>query len=207
MWNHLATFTHHIYIEEGSRPVRQPERILNPVLREIVKEELQKLLNVGFIHPILDSQWVSPLVLFPKKNGKWRIWADYRALNKATKKDHFTLSFIDHVLYTLVGKKFFSFLEGFSGYNQIRIAPKDQDKTTFTFPWGTFDYNVLPFGLCNDPTTFQRAVLSIFADLIHDCIEVYMDDFTVYGNTYEEAKANLENVLKRCIETNLSLSD
>lgn len=131
---HLDTCTHHIYIEEESRPVRQPERRLNPILQDIVKEELQKLFNVGFIYPILDSGWVSPLVVVLKKNGKWRICVDYRALNKATKKDHFPLPFIDQVLDTLAGKQFFSFLDGFSGYNQIQIAPEDQDKTTFTCP-------------------------------------------------------------------------
>ncbi len=104
------------------------------------------------------------------------------------------------------GKKYFSFLDGYSGYNQIRIAPEDQDKTTFTCPWGTYAYKVLPFGLCNAPATFQRAVLGIFADLIHDCVEVYMDDFMVYGDTFEEALNNLEKVLIRCQETNLSLS-
>jgi len=111
------------------------------------------------------------------------------------------------VLDTLAGKSSFSFLDGFSGYNQIRIALEDQDKTTFTCPWGTYAYNVLPFGLCNAPATFQRAVLAIFANLVHDCIEVYMDDFLVYGNSFEHELKNLENVLKRCIEVNLSLSN
>jgi hypothetical protein len=78
------------------------------------------------------------------------------------------------------------FLDGYSGYNQIIIAPKDQEKTTFTFPRGTYSYKVLPFGLCNSPTTFQRVVVGIFVDLIHDCVEVYMDEFIVYGNTYQE---------------------
>eukprot|EP00253_Pinus_taeda_P025341 PITA_25341 len=87
--------THRIYIKEGSRPVCQPQRQVNPNLREIVKEELQKLLNAGFIYPISDSEWVSPLVIVPKKNGKWRVCVDYRALNKATQKDHFPLPFID----------------------------------------------------------------------------------------------------------------
>jgi len=109
-------------------------------------------------------------------------------------------------LDTLAGKQYFSFLDGYSGYNQIQIAPEDQDKTTFTCPWGTYAYKVLPFGLCNAPATFQRAVLGVFADLIHDCVEVYMDDFTVYGNTFEEALSNLEKVLIRCQESNLSLS-
>ena len=85
---------------------------MNPNLREIVKEELQKLLNVNFIYPILDSQWVSPLVIVPKNNGKWRVCIDYRELNKPTLKDHFPLPFIDQVLHTLAGKKYLSFLDG-----------------------------------------------------------------------------------------------
>lgn len=117
-------------------------------------------------------------------------------MNKATLIDHFPLPFIDQVLDTLAGKKYFSFLDGFSGYNQIQVAPKDQDKTTFTCPWGTYAYWVLPFGLFDAPTTFQRAVLGIFPDLIHDCVEVYMDNLTVYGNTFEEALEKLENFLK-----------
>ena len=98
---------------------------MNPNLREIFKEELQKLLNAGFINSISDSEWVSPLVIVPKKNEKWRVCVDYRVLNKATQKDHFPLPFIDQVLDSLAGKKFFSFLDGFSGYNQIKIAPQD----------------------------------------------------------------------------------
>eukprot|EP00253_Pinus_taeda_P008492 PITA_08492 len=158
---HPNTCTHHIYTDDKLKPVRQPQRRMNPTMKEIVKEELHKLLSVGFIYPISDSQWVSPLVIVPKKNGKWR----------------------------------------------IKIATEDQDKTTFTCPWGTYAYNVLPFGLCNAPATFQRAVLAIFADLVHECVEVYMDDFTVYGNTYDDCLKNLEKVLQRCIETNLSLSN
>eukprot|EP00253_Pinus_taeda_P023260 PITA_23260 len=198
--------THRIYIKEGSQPVCQPQRRINPNLREIVKEELQILLNAGFIYPISDSEWVSPLVIVPKKNGKWRVCVDYRALNKATQKDHFPLPFIDQVLDNLAVKKFFSFLDGFSGYNQIKIAPQDQDKTTFTSPWGTFAYRVLPFGLCNAPATFQRAVIGIFSDMLNDSLEIFMDDFTPYGTTFEYALQNLEKVLKRCIEAHLALS-
>ena len=142
----------------------------------------------------------------PKKNGKWRICVNYRELNKATKKDHFPLPFIDQVLDGLVGKKFFSFLDGFSGYNQIQISPEDQDKTTFTCPWGTFAYQVLPFGLCNALATFQRAVLSIFSELVRDAVEIYMDDFTPYGSNFQEPLSNLGKVLDKCIEMNLSLS-
>ena len=119
---HPNTCIHHIYTDDKLKPVIQPQRRMNPMMKEIVKEELQKLLNVGFIYPISDSQWVSPLVVVPKKNGKWRVCVDYQELNKDTLKDHFPLPFIDQVLDSLAGKKYFSFLDGFSGYNQIRIA-------------------------------------------------------------------------------------
>lgn len=138
---------------------------------------------------------MSSLVIVPKKNGKWRVCVDYRELNKATLKDHFPLPFIDRVLDTLVGKKYFSFLDAFNRYNQIKIAPEDQEKTTFTCPYGTYAYKVLPFGLCNAPATFQRAILGIFFDILYDCLEVYMDDFTVIGDTFEEYLHNLRRVL------------
>eukprot|EP00253_Pinus_taeda_P011850 PITA_11850 len=96
---------------------------MNPALKDIVKEELQKLLDAGFIYPISNSEWVSPLVLVPKKNGKWGISVDYRELNKATKKDHFPLPFIDQVLDGLAGKKFFSFLDGFSRIKHRTSTP------------------------------------------------------------------------------------
>ena len=98
---------------------------MNPALKDIVKEELQKLMDAKFIYLISDSEWVSSLVLVPKKTGKWTICVDYRELNKATKKDHFPLPFIDQVLDGLAGKKFFSFLDGFNGYNQIQISLED----------------------------------------------------------------------------------
>jgi hypothetical protein len=198
--------THRIYIKEDCRPICQPQRRMNLNLREILEEELQKLLNAGFIYPISDSEWVSPLVIVTKKNEKWRVCVDYRALNKATQKDHFPLPFIDKVLDNLSGKKFFSFLDGFSGYNQIKIAPQDQDKTTFTSPWGTFAYRVLPFKLCNAPATFQREVLGIFSDMLNDSMEIFMYDFTPYGVSFQEALEKLEKVLKRCIQAQLSLS-
>ena len=158
---------------------------MNLALKDIVKEELQKLLTIGLIYPISDSKWVSPLVVVPNKvTWKWRICVDFRELNKATLKDYFPLPFIDQVLDTLSGKQYFSFLDGYSGYKHILIAPEGQDKTTFTCPWVTYAYRVFPFGLCNAPSTFERVVLGIFFNLIHDCMEVYMDDFTTYGNTF-----------------------
>jgi len=98
---------------------------MNPALKYIVKEELRKSMHVIFIYPILDRKWVCPLVIFSKKNGKWRIYVDFKELNKATYRDYFHFPFIDQVLDTLSGKRYFSFLDGFSGYNQIQISPED----------------------------------------------------------------------------------
>ncbi|RDX97044.1 Retrovirus-related Pol polyprotein, partial [Mucuna pruriens] len=139
-------------------------------------------------------------------HNSWRVCIDYRRLNQATRKDHFPLPFIDQVLEKLAGKSHYCFLDGFSGYMQIHIAPKDQHKTTFTCPFGTFAYTRMPFGLCNTPSTFQRCMTSIFSDLLQECMEVFMDDFTVYVDSFEACLENLSKVLTRCIESNLVLN-
>lgn len=144
-----------------------------------MKDKLQKLLDVGFIYPLLGNEWVSPLLIFPNKSV-----CNFRELNTAIRKYHFWLRFIDQVLESLAIKRYFSFLDRFSGYNQIKISPEDQDKTTFTCPWGTYAYLVLPFELCNGLATFQRAISSIFLDFSRDTMEIYMDDFKTYGSNY-----------------------
>lgn len=101
---HPNTCIHHIYTEENAKLVRQPQKKMNPFLKEVVKTKLQKSLNINFIYPISDSQWVSPLVVVPKRNEKWRVCVEYKELNKATLKDCFPFPFIDQVLDTLAGK-------------------------------------------------------------------------------------------------------
>lgn len=110
------------------------------------------------------------------------------------------------MLERLAGHSYYCFLDGYSGYFQIAIAPEDQEKTTFTCPFGTFAYRRMPFGLCNAPTTFQRCMVSIFSDYIEHILEVFMDDFTVYGDSFDNCLHNLTLVLQRCIETNLVLN-
>ena len=147
----------------------------------------------------------------------WRVCIDYRRLNEVTRKDHFPLPFIDQLLERVSGHPFYCFLDGYSGYfqieiapedqeNQIEIAPEDQEKTTFTCPFGTYAYRRMPFGLCNAPATFQRCMLSMFSDMVEHIMEVCMDDITVYGGDYEECLTNLEAILQRCIEKNLVLN-
>ncbi|RVW79468.1 Transposon Ty3-G Gag-Pol polyprotein [Vitis vinifera] len=176
--------THHIYMEEEAKPIRQLQRRLNPHLQEVVRAEVLKLLQAGIIYLISDSPW----------------------LNAVTRKDHFPLPFIDQVLERVSGHPFYCFLDGYSGYFQIEIDVEDQEKTTFTCPFGTYAYRRMPFGLCNVPATFQRCMLSIFSDMVERIMEVFMDDITVYGGTFEECLINLEAVLHRCIEKDLVLN-
>ncbi|CAN6686583.1 unnamed protein product [Malus baccata var. baccata] len=167
---------HRILLDEGAKPSREAQRRLNPPMLEVVKKEVIKLLDCGVIYPISDSRWVSPVQVVPKKSGVtvvkndeqelvptrvvtgWRVCIDYRKLNAMTRKDHFPLPFLDQMLERLAGYKFYCFLDGYFGYNQIVIAPEDQEKTTFTCPFGTFAYRRMPFGLCNGPATFQRCM-------------------------------------------------
>ncbi|CAN6573008.1 unnamed protein product [Malus baccata var. baccata] len=168
---------HRILLEDGSKTTREPQRRLNPHMKEVVRSEVLKLLDVGIIYPISDSKWVSAIQVVPKKVGitvmtnenkelvptkptaSWRVCTDYRKLNSSTRKDYFPMPFIDQML------------ERLAGYNQIAIAPEDQEKTTFTCPFGTFAYRRMPFGLCNAPATFQRCMLAIFSDMVERFIE------------------------------------
>ncbi|RDY12264.1 hypothetical protein CR513_02964, partial [Mucuna pruriens] len=127
-------------------------------------------------------------------------------LNQVTCKDHFPLSFIDQVLERLADKSHYCFLEGFSRYMQSNIASADQHKTAFTCPFDTFTYTRMSFGLCNALSTFQRYMISIFSDLSEKCMEVFMDDFTIYGHSFDAYLENLSRVLNRCIDTNLVLN-
>ncbi|GJU44628.1 reverse transcriptase domain-containing protein [Tanacetum coccineum] len=136
----------------------------------------------------------------------WRVCIDYRKLNDATRKDHFPLPFMDQMLKRLAVNEFYCFLDGFSGYFQIPIDPKDQEKTIFTCPYGTFTYRCMPFGLCNAPGTFQRCMMVIFYDMIEETMEVFMDDFSFFGDSFSSCLSHLDKMLKRCEDTNLVLN-
>nr|GEV15229.1 DNA-directed DNA polymerase [Tanacetum cinerariifolium] len=190
---------------------------------ELELKELPSHLEYAFLE---DSNKlpVSPIHCVPKKGGMiivanenneliptrlvigWRVCIDYRKLNDATRKDHFLLPFMDQMLESLAGNEFYCFLDGFLGYFQIPIDPQDQEKTTFTLPYGTFAYRRMPFGLCNAPRTFQRCMMSIFHDMIEKTMEVFMDDFSVFGDSFSACLTNLDKMLNRCEETNLVLN-
>jgi hypothetical protein len=149
---------HRIHLEEDTKPSREPQRRLNPTMQEVVRGEVIKLLDAGIIYLISDSKWVSPIHVVPKRAGVtivqnkegelvptrvqsgWRVCIDYSKLNTATRKDHFPLPFIDQMAERLAEHEYYCFLDGYSGYNQVPVDPEDQEKTTFTCPFGTFAY-------------------------------------------------------------------
>nr|GEU97656.1 reverse transcriptase domain-containing protein [Tanacetum cinerariifolium] len=187
-------------------------------------QEVEKLLDAGLIYPISDSPWVSPVHCVPKKGGftvvkneenkliptrlvtGWQVCIDYRKLNEATRKDHFPLPFMDQMLERLAENEYYCFLDSFSGYFQIPIDPRDQEKTMFTCPYGTFAYRRMPLGLCNASGTFQRCMLAIFHDMVEKTMEVFMDDFLVFGNSFENCLSRLDKMLQRCEDTKLCLN-
>nr|GEW66515.1 reverse transcriptase domain-containing protein [Tanacetum cinerariifolium] len=172
----LEFCSHKIPMEEDFKPAIQHQRRVNPKIHDVIKQEVLKLFDAGLIYPISNSPWVSPVHCVPKKGGftvvendeneliparlvtGWCVCIDYRKLNEATRKDHFPLPFMDQMLERLARNQYYCFLDGFSGYFQIPIDPKDQEKTTITCPYETFAYRRMPFGLCNAPGTFQRNV-------------------------------------------------
>nr|GEZ35502.1 reverse transcriptase domain-containing protein [Tanacetum cinerariifolium] len=183
-----------------------------------------KILLEDDFSPKVQTLWVSPVHCVPKKGGMtvikndenelvptrlvtgWRVCIDYRKLNEATRKDHSPLPFMDQMLERLAGNEYYCFLDGFSDYFQIPIDPKDQEKTTFTYPYGTFAYKRMLFGLCNAPGTFQRCMMAIFHDMIEQTMEVFMDDFSVFEKSFSTCLTNLERMLKRCEDTKLALN-
>nr|GEW94919.1 DNA-directed DNA polymerase [Tanacetum cinerariifolium] len=202
-------------MEEDFKLAVQHQGRVNPKIHDVIKQEVIKLLEAGLIYPISDSPWVSSVHCVPKNGGftvvqnednqlipihlvmGWRICIDYRKLNEATRKDHLPLPFMDQMLERLAGNQYYCFFDGFSGYFQIPIDPKDQEKTTFTYPYGTFAYRRMPFRLCNAPGTFQRCMMEIFHDKIEKTMEVFMDDFSVFGNSFQSCLSHLERMLKR----------
>ncbi|KAL5562825.1 hypothetical protein UlMin_032572 [Ulmus minor] len=192
---------HKILLEDNEKGSIEAQRRLNPVMKEVVKKECVPKKGGMTVVQNENNELIPTRVV-----TGWRICMDYRKLNKSTRKDHFPLPFLDQMLDRLAGKHYYCFLDGYSGYNQIAIAPNDQHKTTFTCPYGTFAFRRMPFGLCNAPATFQRCMMAIFTDMVEQFVEVFMDDFSVFGDTFDSCLGNLAKVLQRCEETNLVLN-
>ncbi|GJU58860.1 reverse transcriptase domain-containing protein [Tanacetum coccineum] len=178
----LSFCIYKILIEENFKLVIQPQRRLNPKVQDVVRNKIVRLLDSGLIYPILDSPWVSPIHVVPKKGGMTVVLNDNIELIPSPQ------------------------LQDGAWFFQIPITPEDQEKTTFTCPYGTFAYRRMPFGLCNDPETFQRCMTTIFHDMVKEFMQVFRDDFSVFGNSFDQCLDNLDTMLARCEETNLVLN-
>ena len=145
---------HRLNIAPGTVPVKQGQRLFRPEVEVQIKQEIEKLLSAGFIKPIEHPTWLANIVPVRKKNGQIRVCVDFRDLNKACPKDDFPLPNIDTLVDVTAGHELFSFMDGFSGYNQIKMARGDAERTAFRTPVGNFYYTVMPFGLKNAGATY-----------------------------------------------------
>ena len=161
-------------------------------MQKIIRDEVDKLLEAGFIREVEYPDWMANVVVVPKKEGKWRVCVDYTNFNNACTKDGFPLPQIDQIVDSTVGHGMLSFINAFSGYHQIPMAPADEEKTAFITPHGLYCYKVMPFRLKNASGTYQRLMTKIFRPLVGCTVEVYIDDIVVKSKTREDHAHHLK---------------
>lgn len=187
--------SHEIPLEDDT-PVRQRHRRVPPTEYEVVKSHINQLLEARVIRESC-SPYASPIVLVKKKDGGLRMCVDYRQLNAKTRKDAFPLPRIEETLDSLAGACWFSTLDLASGYNQVPVMERDRPKTAFCTPFGLFEWNRMPFGLCNAPSTFQRLMERLFGDQQYQSLLLYLDDVVVFSSSVAQHVDRLEVVLSR----------
>jgi hypothetical protein len=191
---------HRLLIKASFRPYRQGARNFKPEIIGRVKEEVDQLLQAGFIQPCHYADWVSNIVLVERKNtGKIQICVDFRNLNQATPKDEYLMPIADLLIYSASGNKVISFMDDNVGYNQIFMVKEDASKTVFRCLGfiGLFEWVIMTFGLKNAGPMYQRAMSLIFHDLLGVLMEVYIDDVVVKSVGFEEHMTNLKLSLER----------
>nr|CAN69893.1 hypothetical protein VITISV_005621 [Vitis vinifera] len=191
---HPSITSHRLNVLPTARPIRQKVRRFHPDRQKIIRNEIDKLLEAGFIREVDYPDWLANVVVVPKKEGKWRVCVDYTNLNNACPKDSFPLPRIDQIVDSTTGQGMLSFLDAFSGYHQIPMSPTDEEKTAFITPHDLYCYRVMPFGLKNAGATYQRLMTKIFKPLIGHTVEVYIDDIMVKNKTREEHVLHLQEV-------------
>lgn len=201
---HTTAVKHHIRLKDDT-PFKERPRPIHPSDREAVKQHLRELLDAGVIRES-ESPFASPLVLVRKKNGKIRLCVDYRKLNARTIKDAYALPNIEETFSALSGAKWFSVMDLKSGYYQVEMAEEDKHKTAFICPLGFWEFNRMPQGITNAPSTFQRLMERCVGDLHLNEVLVFLDDLIVFSETLEEHEARLMRVLQRLKDYGLKLS-
>jgi len=185
---------HKLSIYKEAHYISQKKRKLGEECRLVAKVEADKLLNAGFIEEAQYTTWLSNVVLVKKANGKWRMCVDYTDLNKACPRDAYPLPNIDRLIDGAAGNKVLSFLDAYSGYNQIPMAASDMNKTAFITDDANYFYRVIPFGLKNVGATYQRLMDKVFSHLMGQCVEVYVDDMVVKSPSHHQHAQDLSAV-------------
>jgi len=185
---------HRINLKPGVNPIKQRAYRLSKLKSDILKEELTKLIEKKLIEPSC-SEWSSPVVLVPKKNGKWRMCVDYRKVNDMTIKDSYALPYIDEIFDSLHGSIIFSTIDLYSGYHQILMDEESIEVTSFTTRFGNYQFKVMPFGLTGAPATFQREMNRILFPFIGKFVFNFIDDILIYSRTIEEHVQHIQQVL------------
>uniref|UniRef100_A0A2N9HLG9 Integrase catalytic domain-containing protein n=1 Tax=Fagus sylvatica TaxID=28930 RepID=A0A2N9HLG9_FAGSY len=174
-----SIISHKLNVDPSLRPIKQKRRVFAPERNNAIMEEVDKLLTANFIREVFYPDWLANVVMVKKSTGKWRMCVDFTDLNKACPKDSFPLPRIDQLVDSTAGHKLLTFMDAFSGYNQIVMDESDQEKTSFITSRGLFCYKVMPFGLKNAGATYQRLMNRMFHDQIGRNVEVYVDDMLV----------------------------
>jgi len=197
---------HHLSMDATVRPVRQRRRKFNEERRLVIKEETQKLLSAGHIREIQYPEWLANVVSVKKASGKWRMCVDFTDLNKACPKDSYPLPSIDALVDSASDCEMLSFLDAFSGYNQIKMHPRDEGKTTFMTETCSYCYKVMPFGLKNAGATYQRLMDKVLAPMLGRNVHAYVDDMVVTSPDRKQHKTDLEELFATISQYRLKLN-
>ncbi|XP_074271002.1 uncharacterized protein LOC141594921 [Silene latifolia] len=197
---------HRLAIRKGVSPKKQPRRRFRPEMLPEIEAEVNKLIDAGFIREVKYPTWIANIVPVKKKNGQLCICVDFRDLNDACTKDDFPLPVTEIMIDATTGHEALSFMDCTAGYNQIQMAPEDEEATGFRTPKGIFFYKVMPFGLKNAGATYQRAMQKIFDDMLHDIVECYVDDLVVKSKKKVDHVKDLRTVFERLRKCKLKMN-
>ncbi|KAJ3702215.1 hypothetical protein LUZ61_005920 [Rhynchospora tenuis] len=197
---------HQIATKQGTKPVTQKKRKQSWEKRKAIKAEVEKLLKIDAIREVKYPQWLANPVLVTKSNGQWRMCIDYTDLNKACPKNSFPLPSINAIVDSTAGFKYLSFMDAYSGYNQIRMSPTDEEKTSFVTEEGLYCYKVMSFGLKNAGAEYQRIVSKVFKEELGEIMEAYIDDMVVKSCTCLDHVSHLEKVFAKMRQVGMRLN-
>ena len=198
--------THRLNVSSSFKPVKQKRRSFASEIQKAINEEVGKLLQAGAIREVEYLEWLANVVLVKKANGKWQLCINFTDVNRACPKDSFPLPWIDLIVDAIAGHELLSFMDAFSGYNQISMDPDDQEKTSFVTGQGTYCYRVMPFGLKNVGATYQMLVNKLFQKQIGASMEVYIDDMLAKSTMAELHIAHLSEAFQILREYNMKLN-